>query len=352
MGAALDDLAKLSPDSEFAIQLFRQQTAKATGSVMVAAGSWQLPRDPAASKAMTRILDRVGATLSEVSVTAKFGPQRHRVTAVPVFAQSERSRRVHLGTVVWRRPFDDRLPDAERRAIDLFLGHFGLAAQLLRLRSAAARSSAFLDSAAAAAAIVRESRDVGRDLAVRFLERLSVAVRADACVLLRVEKDDLVVEAAYAPRGFKLEPGRRIRRSGQFVSQSIRIGEPVATARLQEALRTLGRQYQRMFSAMRHGLSVPLILDGIVVGAIVLLRTVAAPFSDEDVALVQTLSSVAMLAIGLKTWRQRGWPTSAINPGAASRRQQSKTRPEGSRAQKPIASTATRASRAASQSRS
>jgi PAS domain S-box-containing protein len=350
MGAALDDLAELSPGSEFAIQLFRQQTANATGTVMASAGSWQLARDRAAKKMVTRILDRVGATVSEVSVTARLGTARHRVTAVPVFAQSERGRRVHLGTVVWRRPSDDRLPAEERRAIDLFVAHFGLAAQLLRLRSVAARSSAFLDSAAAAAAIVRESREVGRDLAVRFLERLAAAIRADACVLLRVERDDMIVEAAHTPRGFKIEPGRRIPQRGQFVSQSVRTREPIATARVQQALRAIGSQYERGFSTMRHGLSVPLVLDGDVVGAIVLLRTVASPFSAEDVALVQTLSSVAMLAIGLKTWRQRVWPTRAISPGALSRRQQSKTRPEGSRVQKPIASTATRANRAASSS--
>ena len=351
MDAALDDLAELSPASEFAIQLFRQQTSNATGSVMASAGSWQLARDRAGRRIVTRILDRVGATLSEVSVTASFGSKRYRVTAAPVFAQSERGRRVHLGTVILRRPFADRMPAEERRAVDLFLAHFGLAAQLLRLRSVAARSSAFLDSAAAAAAIVRESREVGRDLAVRFLERLAAAVRADACVLLRAERDEFVVEAAHTPRGFKLEPGRRIPQRGQFISQSVRTSEPIATARLQQALKTLGSPYQRGFSAMRHGLSVPLVLDGIVVGAIVLLRTVASPFSDDDVALVQALSSVAMLAIGLKTWRQRGWPTSAISPGTAASRQQSKARPEGSRAQKPIASTATRASRTAPPSR-
>ena len=333
IGAALDDLAELSPRSEFAIQLFRLQTSNNGGSVMGAARSWRLGRDRAVKKTVMKVLDRVAATLAEVSVTLRFGGQRYRLAAVPVFAESERGRKVHLGTVAWRRPYDDPLREEEKHALDVFLAHFGLAAQLLRLRSVAARSTAFLDSATAAAAIVRESREVGRGLAERFLERLAVAVRADAAILGQTDNDDLVVEAAYSPGREHPEPGQRFPLGDQFVAQSIRTAEPTATAKLRAA-KGVSRGMQRTLSLMRHGLSVPLVLDGVVVGAIVLLRRVASPFSNEDVALVQTLSSVAMLAIGLKTWRrQRPWPTSATSSRASSSRRQSKTRPEDDKAQ-------------------
>lgn len=333
IGAALDDLGELSPGSEFAIQLFRLQTSSASGSVMGSARSWRLGRDRAAKKAVTRVLDRVAATLAEVSVTVRFGGQRYRLAAAPVFAESERGRRVHIGTVAWRRRYDDPLPAEEKHAVDMFLAHFGLAAQLLRLRSVASRSTAFLDSATAAAAIVRESREVGRGLAERFLERLAVAVHADAALLARSEKDDLVVEAVYSPGREHPVAGQRFRLGDRFVAQSIKTAEPTATANFSGAT-GVSRGIQRALSVMHHALSVPLVLDGTVVGAIVLLRRAASPFSDEDVALVQTLSSVAMLAIGLKTWRsQRPWPTSATSSRASSRRQQSKTRPEDDRAQ-------------------
>ena len=333
IGAALDDLGELSPDSEFAIQLFRLQTSSTSGSVMGSARSWRLGRDSAARKAVTRVLDRVAATMAEVSVTLRFGGQRYRLAAAPVFAESERGRKVHIGTVAWRRRHDDPLREEEKHALDIFLSHFGLAAQLLRLRSVAARSTAFLDSATAAAAIVRESREVGRGLAERFLERLAVAVRADAAILGQTVKDDLLVEAAYSPGGEHPEPGQHFRLGDQFVAQSIRTAEPTATAKLR-GVKGVSRRVQRALSLMRHGLSVPLVLDGAVVGAIVLLRRVPNPFSDEDVALVQTLSSVAMLAIGLKTWRrQRPWPTSATSSRPSSSRQQSKTSPDDDRAQ-------------------
>jgi GAF domain-containing protein len=50
---------------------------------------------------------------------------------------------------------------------------------------------------------------------------------------------------------------------------------------------------------MKHGLSVPLKLDGRVVGVLTLSRIVDRPFNQEDVLFVQTLSSVALLAVTL-----------------------------------------------------
>jgi GAF domain-containing protein len=61
----------------------------------------------------------------------------------------------------------------------------------------------------------------------------------------------------------------------------------------------LPRTIKKALAPMRHALSVPLVLDGHVKGVIALLRTSEMPFDEEDVLLVQTVSSVALLAVTL-----------------------------------------------------
>ena len=325
--AGLDDLGALVPGTEFIIQLIRPANAGGTRSVMGSARSWRLGRDRAATRTVTRVLDRVATTRAEVSISAKFAGAGFRVTAVPVLAETESAKKAHLATVAWRRRPGEPVQPEERRAIDWFLAHFGLAAQLLRLRAVAARNAAFLDSASAAAAIVRESGDVGPGLAARFLDRLATAVRADAVVLGRIEGSDFVLQATGGASAARERPGQRFPLGDRFVAQAVKTGEPIATAKLDSLTGLTGRA-KAVVSSMGHGVAVPLVLDRAVVGVIVLFRRASVPFSDEDVSVVQTLSSVAMLAIGLRSsGGQSASPTRATRARSSSRRQQSKTRP-------------------------
>jgi GAF domain-containing protein len=48
---------------------------------------------------------------------------------------------------------------------------------------------------------------------------------------------------------------------------------------------------------VKHALAVPLVLEGAVAGVIALFRTSNAPFTEEDVELVQAVSTAAMFVV-------------------------------------------------------
>ena len=104
---------------------------------------------------------------------------------------------------------------------------------------------------------------------------------------------------------------------GQFVSAAITSGEPTATSRL-DALVASPPALKRVLMGKKHGLAVPLVLDGAVRAVITLVRGVGAPFTQNDVDLVQALSSVALLAVTLtdrsSVEGSSGSATGAIRP--------------------------------------
>jgi GAF domain-containing protein len=224
------------------------------------------------------------------------GGHSFEVTAIPLIPGDGVSSDSKLGAIAWRRPRGDPLGREQRQAVDYLVPRLASAAELLHLRAQAARRAARLEAVVAATSVVRDA-GVHSGLGYRFLERLAEALGADGAAIGRVVGSDFILEEAYAPGGASAKPGDRFPVSGHFVSESVRTGEPTATSRLSTA--GLPRTIQKALTPMRHGLSVPLVLEKQVVGVIALLRTSETPFDEEDVQMVQTVSSVALLAVTL-----------------------------------------------------
>jgi GAF domain-containing protein len=140
-------------------------------------------------------------------------------------------------------------------------------------------------------------------LGVRLLEHLMKLIGADFAAICTTTDTELVIEAAHGAGSVGAKPGDRFKlRPGYFVSESVKTREPIAITRT-EVASELAHQLRSTLGHIRHGLSVPLVEDGRVQGAIVLFRAAGRPFTKDDVALVEALSSVALLAVG------RTWPT-------------------------------------------
>jgi PAS domain-containing protein len=297
--AGLRHATELLPRSELLIQLVRGTGARVREAATGATSSWRLAKDKETEGVVAKIATQVASKRKPVEVDVTFGGRPFRVSAFPLLARGRAGSDQYLGTIMWRRTLrhtprsDDQIVNSR---LEAFASHFSLAAELLRLRMEVARKEALLDSASNAAAVIREPTGVGEGLAGRFLERLSNAVDADAAALFRMEAGRFLLLAAY--RSALAEPpiGHSFPSAGGFVSQAVRAGEPTATSRL-EAVPVQDARIKRALMRNRHGLAVPLIRDQTVIGVIVLFRQTGAPFTDEEVALVQTLSGIGVLSV-------------------------------------------------------
>ncbi|HSS92905.1 MAG TPA: PAS domain-containing protein [Candidatus Dormibacteraeota bacterium] len=292
----LEHLVTLVSGVDFAIALANRANAGGELSILSMTPGWrtsagELARGPVGT-AIGRAVD--GGIPVEIRMAS--GSQSFDVTAIPLMPSDGFGTEHKLGAIAWRRPPADPLGLAQRHAIDYFLPRLAVATEILQLRAEAARKAARLEAVVAATSVVRNPGDQ-TGFGFRFLKRLAEALGADGAAIGRVEGSDFVLEEAYAPRGASAKPGDRFPVSGHFVSESVRTGEPTATSHL--STEGLPRTIKKALTPMRHALSVPLMLDGQVKGVIALLRTSETPFDQEDVVLVQTVSSVALLAVTL-----------------------------------------------------
>ena len=141
-------------------------------------------------------------------------------------------------------------------------------------------------------ALARERCAATGDAAVgtRFVDRLARALRSEGAAIGTVEGTRLVIGA-----GRGLHSGDRLQ-APNHVLDAVRGAEPVA--RTVPADRRPGRR-GGPGSGDVHELAVPLIVDRQVRGVIALTRRGPDPFDADEVRLVQTLSSVALLALAL-----------------------------------------------------
>jgi PAS domain S-box-containing protein len=292
----LDRLVSLVPGVDFVIAIAPLPSAAGDLPVLAFTPGWRSTANELARGAVGGLIRVAAGRGAPAQTKVASGGHSFEVTAIPLIPGDGVSSDGKLGAIAWRRPRGDPLSREQRQAVDYFVPRLASAAELLHLRAQAARRAARLEAVVAATSVVRDA-GVHSGLGYRFLERLAEALGADGAAIGRVVGSDFILEEAYAPGGASAKPGDRFPVSGHFVSESVRTGEPTATSRLSTA--GLPRTIQKALTPMRHGLSVPLVLEKQVVGVIALLRTSETPFDEEDVVMVQTVSSVALLAVTL-----------------------------------------------------
>jgi PAS domain-containing protein/GAF domain-containing protein len=292
----IEHLANLIPDVDFAIAL--GDPARGDGSFPIVARSrpWKPPSSSEGRLALETAVASAATSRSTRIVVYEESGQVHRVTAAPLYSSAGTGTPRSLGTLAWRRPPAEPLSRDVLQTIDAFGARLSLATELLHLRIEARRKASQLDAIITAASVVRDS-DPATGLGVRFLERLARSIDADVATIGRGRGRRIVLDAVYFRRRIAIRPGDIYRLDGNFVSESVRSGEPTATSTFDwdKAPPRLAKG----LAAIKHGLSIPLKLAGRVVAVIVLLRAEDRQFSQDDVELVQMLSSVALLAVTL-----------------------------------------------------
>jgi len=296
--AGLDLVRILAPGLEFMIHLTTLPGDAVRASATKSTPGWSAGLNAVARRVMRDLVARVTTTGEEGEASLTGGRSAVHVTSVPLVFDGQNGTKRRVGVVAWRWLTGDPMKAAKRLSIDTFLSQFALAAELFHLRLEVASQSATLESLSAAASVVRNAGAGAGGLAVRFLQRLTKALDADWATIGRPDGASLLILAAYPFGAETPARGDRFPLVGQFVSAAVTSGEPTATSRL-DALVALPPFLERVLKDKKHGLAVPLVLDGVVRGVITLVRGVGAPFTQNDVNLVQALTSVGLLAVTL-----------------------------------------------------
>ncbi|MDQ6747467.1 MAG: GAF domain-containing sensor histidine kinase [Candidatus Dormibacteraeota bacterium] len=169
--------------------------------------------------------------------------------------------------------------------------------EALEAREEATETARRLGIGVNVAADLASSLDPG-EVGSRLLSQAAGAVRADRGVLCHMEGSELVVESGFAlddvsatASGTRFE----VPASG-FVREALEHRKPV-TASAPGTNLSLSALNVEAMRRQRHALSVPLVLSGTTTGIFVLWRSADEPFEDSDIAVVQTIANVAVLAL-------------------------------------------------------
>ncbi len=120
---------------------------------------------------------------------------------------------------------------------------------------------------------------------------------ATDAVILRVEGDDMRRVAHFGPVPLVLPEVRRIT-SGTFGGRAILEGRPIHVHDILDVADEFPESVAaHPGSGLRTNLAVPLVHEGAAIGAIAIRRTEVQPFTDKQVALLQTFADQAVIAI-------------------------------------------------------
>ena len=152
--------------------------------------------------------------------------------------------------------------------------------------------------------IASSPTDVGPVLQAIVESACELCEAYDAIIALK-DGDELALRAHHGPIAMNRErwPNHRTSLSGRAIADR-------APVHLRDVLSDEGAEFpigQEMsrLDGVRSMLSVPMIRDGAAIGTIVLRRIEVNPFSDKQVALLQTFADQAVIAIGnVRTFEQ------------------------------------------------
>jgi hypothetical protein len=292
----LELLTSNVPGVEFVAQVNTPSKAGAR-PVLRWSPSWFASEDEIVAGPVGEVISQAARTGSQTTgVMAGRRKTRSTVTAVPLRSIGQRVAPKVVGVVAWRRDVGHALSGAAHRTLEALIARMTAAAELLDIRIELAAKTALLESIIAATSLVSNSVDKTA-LGNRFLEVIARSRQADGAVIGRAEGTDFVIQAAYSSTGqLGALPGDRLPLGGNFVSQSLKSGEPTASSHL-DTLVNLPVSVRKALQPMKHALAVPLVVEGTIAGVLALFRASNVPFTAEDANLVQTVSAAAMLAV-------------------------------------------------------
>jgi signal transduction histidine kinase len=134
------------------------------------------------------------------------------------------------------------------------------------------------------------------EVLARLLKRAVTAVDADRGTVSRIDGDEVVIEGSYDPAGNPVPAGSRwLIKSQPMLERAIRNQEVVRGGELSAV--GMPDQIVDAMRQIKHVLTVPMVMGGGVVGALALSRTKEKPFSDDDMATVSQIATVAAYSL-------------------------------------------------------
>jgi signal transduction histidine kinase/HAMP domain-containing protein len=214
---------------------------------------------------------------------------------------------VAIGVIVIRRLEVHPFTDAQIALLQTFAAQAVIAIENVRLfKELEARNAALtesLDQQTATADILRVISSSPTDLQPvmeALVESAAVLCEAQNAQIFRVEDRAMRLVARYGPVRSSLEAGqtRPITRgsvSGRTITDCIMIHVPDLLAEVDGEYPDIAAAIRR--EGIRTTVGVPLMREGVPIGSITAFRTETRPFTDKQIALLQTFADQAVIAI-------------------------------------------------------
>jgi signal transduction histidine kinase len=246
------------------------------------------------------ILDRQTTHIHDIRGDAEYGVRAWQTSFRTVLAVPLLREGVPVGAIgLWRRevqPFSEK----QIKLVETFAAQAVIAIENVRLfKELEARNSALtesLEQQTATSEILRVISSSPTDAQPVFDAIAANAARlcsANDAQVLRVEGETLHLVAAF---GVSAMPSVRRLTRGHLVGRAVIDRKTIHVRDLRQALaeysETTAAQY-----GVQSALAVPLLRDGVALGVIRISRTEIRPFSDKQIALLQTFADQAVIAI-------------------------------------------------------
>jgi signal transduction histidine kinase len=246
------------------------------------------------------ILDRRTTHIHDIRGDAEYGVRAWQTSFRTVLAVPLLREGVPVGAIgLWRRevqPFSDK----QIKLVETFAAQAVIAIENVRLfKELEAHNSALtesLEQQTATSEILRVISSSPTDAQPVFDAIAANAARlcsANDAQVLRVEGETLRLVAAF---GGSAMPSLRQLTRGHLVGRAVIDRKTIHVRDLRQALAEYPESTAAQYG-VQSALAVPLLRDGVALGVIRISRTEIRPFTDKQIALLQTFADQAVIAI-------------------------------------------------------
>ena len=261
--------------------------------------SFPLPTDRGTAVGRA-IVDRQTTHIHDIRGDAEYGVRAWQTSFRTVLAVPLLQEGVPVGAIgLWRReiqPFSDK----QIKLVETFAAQAVIAIENVRLfKELEARNSALtesLEQQTATSEILRVISSSPTDAQPVFDAIAANAARlcsANDAQVLRVEGETLRLVAAF---GVSAMPSVRRLTRGHLVGRAVIDRKTIHVRDLRQALAEYPESTAAQYG-VQSALAVPLLRDGVALGVIRISRTEIRPFTDKQIALLQTFADQAVIAI-------------------------------------------------------